>query len=46
MQTLEEYSFMEGRRSYDGTDLLGEFFESIIGMVLNKQKDNFLLIQI
>ncbi len=41
VQTLEEYSFMEGRRSYDGTDLLGDFFESIIRDGFKQTKGQF-----
>ena len=40
VQTLEEYSFMEGRRSYDGTDLLGDF-ESIIRDGFKQTKGQF-----
>jgi type I restriction enzyme M protein len=29
VQTLQEYSFIEGRNSVDGRDILGEFFENI-----------------
>ncbi len=41
IQTLEEYSFIEGRRSYDGTDLLGDFFESIIRDGFKQTKGQF-----
>ena len=41
IQTLEQYSFIEGRRSYDGTDLLGDFFESIIRDGFKQTKGQF-----
>ena len=41
VQTLEEYSFVEGRNSLDGKDILGEFFEGIIREGFKQSKGQF-----
>ncbi|WP_417326735.1 restriction endonuclease subunit M [Halarcobacter sp.] len=41
VQQLEEYSFVEGRNSLDGKDILGEFFEGIIREGFKQNKGQF-----
>lgn len=41
VQQLEEYSFIEGRNSLDGKDILGEFFEGIIREGFKQNKGQF-----
>lgn len=41
VQQLEEYSFVEGRNSLDGKDILGEFFEGIIREGFKQTKGQF-----
>jgi len=41
IQSLEEYSFIKGSKSYDGTDLLGDFFETIIRDGFKQTKGQF-----
>jgi len=40
-QQLEEYSFVDGRNSLDGKDILGEFFEGIIRDGFKQNKGQF-----
>lgn len=41
VQQLEEYSFVKGRNSLDGKDILGEFFEGIIREGFKQNKGQF-----
>lgn len=41
VQTLENFSFLEGRNSLDGTDILGDFFESITRDGFKQNKGQF-----
>ncbi|WP_318434733.1 restriction endonuclease subunit M [Photobacterium leiognathi] len=41
VQTLENYSFLEGRSSLDGKDILGDFFESITRDGFKQNKGQF-----
>jgi len=41
VQTLENYSFIEGRSSLDGRDILGDFFERIIRDGFKQNKGQF-----
>ena len=41
VQALERYSFLEGRNSLDGTDILGDFFESITRDGFKQNKGQF-----
>jgi type I restriction enzyme M protein len=41
VQTLEDYSFVEGKSSLDGRDILGEFFEGIIRDGFKQTKGQF-----
>jgi len=43
---LERYSFVDGKNSFDGKDILGEFFEGIIREGFKQTKDSFLLMLI
>ena len=41
VQSLENFSFLEGRNSLDGTDILGDFFESITRDGFKQNKGQF-----
>ena len=41
IQALENFSFLEGRNSLDGTDILGDFFESITRDGFKQNKGQF-----
>jgi type I restriction enzyme M protein len=41
IQSLESFSFVEGRNSLDGTDILGDFFESITRDGFKQNKGQF-----
>lgn len=41
VQALENFSFLEGRNSLDGTDILGDFFESITRDGFKQNKGQF-----
>jgi type I restriction enzyme M protein len=41
VQTLENFSFLEGRNSLDGKDILGDFFESITRDGFKQNKGQF-----
>jgi type I restriction enzyme M protein len=41
VQALERFSFLEGRNSLDGTDILGDFFESITRDGFKQNKGQF-----
>lgn len=41
VQALEHFSFLEGRSSLDGTDILGDFFESITRDGFKQNKGQF-----
>lgn len=41
VQQLESFSFLEGRNSYEGIDLLGDFFEGIIRDGFKQSKGQF-----
>jgi len=41
VQSLEHFSFLEGRSSLDGTDILGDFFESITRDGFKQNKGQF-----
>lgn len=41
VQSLEKYSFLEGRSSLDGKDILGDFFESITRDGFKQNKGQF-----
>jgi len=41
VQALESFSFLEGRNSLDGTDILGDFFESITRDGFKQNKGQF-----
>jgi type I restriction enzyme M protein len=41
VQTLENYSFLEGRSSLDGKDILGDFFETITREGFKQNKGQF-----
>ncbi len=41
VQQLEKFSFLEGRNSLDGTDILGDFFESITREGFKQNKGQF-----
>ncbi len=41
VQSLENFSFLEGRNSLDGTDILGDFFESITRDGFKQDKGQF-----
>jgi type I restriction enzyme M protein len=41
VQSLENFSFLEGRSSLDGTDILGDFFESITRDGFKQNKGQF-----
>ena len=41
VQALEKFSFLEGRNSLDGTDILGDFFESITRDGFKQNKGQF-----
>ena len=41
VQSLERFSFLEGRNSLDGTDILGDFFESITRDGFKQNKGQF-----
>ncbi len=41
VQTLEDFSFLEGRSSLDGKDILGDFFESITRDGFKQNKGQF-----
>lgn len=41
VQTLERYSFVDGKNSFDGKDILGDFFEGIIREGFKQSKGQF-----
>lgn len=41
VQTLERYSFVDGKNSFDGKDILGDFFEGIIREGFKQTKGQF-----
>jgi type I restriction enzyme M protein len=41
VQTLQEFSFLEGRNSVDGKDILGDFFEGITRAKFKQDKGQF-----